>query len=560
MNLHIDAFLETLCEGLKSRTLTSCSRWAENRRMMGAPFDGPYSFKRHPWCREIHNSAAAWTIAMKAAQLGVTEVGINRAFYVLDKLRRDVLYVLPTKGGASDFSKARFSPALKLSPYLRDLFVDTNTVGLKSTGTNVLYIRGSRGESDLVSVPVSELILDEFDRMDKDALALALERLSGQIEKHIVAISTPTVPNKGIHKLFLTSTQEHFSFQCPHCNKWTEFIWPDCVEIIGDSVNDPRCEESYLKCKECKHKLDQKAKPEFLATGIWQPTDRRVLKEESRGFYINQLYSSTVTASEMVIAYHRGLGDEAMATQFHCSKLGVPFIGEGAQITDEMLEHCLKEHTINDLRPQTCGRVITMGVDQGKVGNISIVEWLFDRRPGSDINAAAIGKLLWFGKFVGESEEGWNYLDDLMREWQVLAAVVDADPFLNDARRFAKRFYGHVWLTQYRRGKTAREIAISEEDTGAPMARVDRTSWFGCVMGRFKANPPRILLPRDISLEYRDHIKSMVRTYKEDETGNLAATYENMGPDHYAHSLLYSEIGLALAPVGIGARNVGKVT
>ena len=259
----LDELREFVREGLRSNNLRSCSRWAEHRRVMGAPFNGPYGFARHPWCREIHDSQAAWTIAMKAAQLGVTETGINRAFFTLDQSKRDVLYVLPTALNASDFSKARFATALKLSPYLKNLFVDTNTVGLKSTGTNVLYIRGSRGDSNLKSIPVSELVLDELDEMDTHAVWLALERLSGQIEKHILAISTPTVPKYGIHKLYLQSTQEHFYFQCPHCSRWTELVWPDCVEIIGESVNDPRCKESFLKCRECKHRLDHEAKPSF---------------------------------------------------------------------------------------------------------------------------------------------------------------------------------------------------------------------------------------------------------------------------------------------------------
>ena len=554
----VDELRLTLGEGLRSSNLRSCSRWAEHRRVMGAPFNGNYGFLRHPWCREIHDSKAAWTIAMKAAQLGVTETGINRAFFTLDQSRRDVLYVLPTTLNASDFSKARFATALKLSPYLKDLFVDTNTVGLKSTGTNVLYIRGSRGDSNLKSIPVSELVLDELDEMDTHAVWLALERLSGQIEKHILAISTPTVPKYGIHKLYLTSTQEHFCFQCPHCGRWTELVWPDCVEIIGESVNDPRCQESFLKCKECKHKLDHEAKPEFLAGGKWQVTEPNASAEESRGFYINQLYSSTVTPGELVIAYHCGLGDEAANTEFHCSKLGVPFIGEGAQVTDEMIEACIKGHTINDTRPQIGGdRLITMGVDQGKIGYISVVDWLFDRHPGTDINAAAIGKLLWFGKFSGEE---WGYLDELMREWQVLACVVDADPFTNDARRFAKKFHGYVWLTRYRRGRTAKEVTLSEEETGAPFATVDRTNWLSCTLGRFKSNPPRILLPRDISLAYREHVKNLVRTYKKDETGNMAAEYVNTGADHFAHSLCYADIALSLAPISTGGENIGKVT
>jgi len=194
-----------------------------------------------------------------------------------------------------------------------------------------------------------------------------------------------------------------------------------------------------------------------------------------------------------------------------------------------------------------------MGVDQGKTGYISVVEWLFDRPPGSDINSAAIAKLLWFGHFP---EDGWDYLGDLMREWQVLACVVDADPNVNDARRFARKFRGYVWLTRYRRGQTAKEIAIQEEEAGAPFAIVDRTSWISCSLGRFKTKPSRILLPRDISLEYREHVKNLVRTYEKDDHKNLVATYVSTGADHYAHSLVYADIGLALAPVSSGGQDI----
>ena len=178
MNSLLDDLKLTFMEGVRSRTVKTCSRWAEHRRVMGSPFEGPYSFYHHPWCRAIHDSQSAFTVAMKAAQLGVTETGINRAFFTLDQLKRDVLYVLPTTLNASDFSKARFSGA-NLSPYLKNLFTDTNTVGLKSTGINSLYIRGSRGDSNLKSIPVSELVLDELDEMEQKAVWLALERLSG---------------------------------------------------------------------------------------------------------------------------------------------------------------------------------------------------------------------------------------------------------------------------------------------------------------------------------------------------------------------------------------------
>ena len=252
----INAMREAIADGMKSRTMTTCSRWSEHRRVMGEPFPGPYTFDRHPWCREIHDSTSTYNSTMKAAQMGVTEVAINRAFYTVDVLRKDVLYVLPTLNNASDFSKARFNTALLYSKYLKTLFTDTNTMGLKQAGGVNLYIRGSRGDANLKSIPVSTLILDEVNEMDQKHIWLADERLSGHVEKSVWTLSTPTVPKYGIHKLFEQGTQEHYMFKCPLCGKWTELVWPDCVEICGETVSDPRCKDSFLKCKECKGRLE----------------------------------------------------------------------------------------------------------------------------------------------------------------------------------------------------------------------------------------------------------------------------------------------------------------
>ena len=322
--------------------------------------------------------------------------------------------------------------------------------------------------------------------MDVKAIWLALERLSGQFEKHVTAISTPTVPNYGISKLFLSSTQEHFFFKCPCCSKMTELVWPDCIEIIGESVHDPRCKESFLKCKECGGRLEHAAKPDFLKYGKWVATAPNVDPAESRGFHVNQMYSSTVSPGELVIAYHRGLGDESAQVEFSNSKLGQPFIGDGAQVTDDMLESCLRSHTTHDARPDCGGkRLITMGADQGKWNYVSVVEWFVDTY-SNDINVAARGKLLWFGKFL---EDEFKTLDQLMREWQINYCVIDMDPAVMEARRFARRFHGFVSLCRYRRGQAAKEITVSDEDTGAPVATCDRTNWLSCTLGRFKTKP-----------------------------------------------------------------------
>jgi hypothetical protein len=326
------------------------------------------------------------------------------------------------------------------------------------------------------------------------------------------------------------------------------------VEIIGEHPTDVRCSQSFLKCKECKMRLEHQAKPEFLAGGQWEVTACNT-NPDVRGFHINQLYSFTVTPGELVVAYFRGFGDELAAKEFHNSKLGVPFIGDGAKVTDEMIERALKTHTMDAVRPSRGGnRLITLGVDQGKVSYAVACEWLFRVAPSKDLGAAAICKVLWVGKFM---EEDWGLLDQLMVEWQVMFAVVDADPQINEARRFARRFPGFVGLCRYRRGQTAKEIAVSEEDTGAPMLTVDRTSWLTAALGRFKMSPPQIWLPLDIPMEFREHVKNLVRTYQRDEHGNPVAVFVETGPDHFAHALTYAEIALPFAPQAVG-QNIGK--
>ena len=518
---------------------------------MGEPFPGPYGFKYHPWCRGITDSTASFNTAMKAAQMGVTEIAINRALYTVDVLKRDVLYVLPTLTNASDFSKARFSTALLNSPHLKTIFTDTNTVGLKQAGGVNLYIRGSRGDSNLKSIPVSTLILDEMDEMDQKQIWLALERLSGQLVKNVWALSTPTIPQYGVHRLFVQGTQEHFIFQCPRCNKWTEFIWPDCVEIIGETVSDPRCRESFLKCKECQGRIEQREKPSFLKDGKWEVTAHNA-DPDTRSFYVNQLYSFTVSPAEIVVAHFRGIGDEAASTEFHNSKLGMPYLGEGAQVDDTKIDACIRNHTKNDPKPVIGGeRFITMGIDQGKWNHIVVIEW-FIKEMSRDINVATVGKLLWEGKLLGAE---FDRLDQLMRDWQVLQCVIDADPEINEARRFARRFPGYVTLCRYRRGVTGKEISLTEDELGAPIATVDRTNWIDAALSRF--HTPRLLLPRDLSREFREHIKAEVRTYVKDEHKNPKAVYVETGPDHFCHALTYAEIALPLAASYVSNKSIG---
>lgn len=560
----MDELRKELQSQILGKSIQTPSRWAEKRRIMGPPFEGNYSFRYHPWCRELHDTKAIWNVSMKSAQAGFTEVGINLALYTVDVLRKNVLYVLPTLGDASDFSRSRFNPALRLSPYLKKVFTDTNNVSLKMANNTALYIRGSRGDANLKSLPVAVLILDELDEMDQSQIELAIQRLRGQPEKKVWYISTPTVPNHGVSLEYAKSTQEHFMFRCPGCNKIDEFRFPDSIEICGDSMNDPDCHKSFYKCTMCGYRykadfdsngfLRQDEKLMALTnTGHWQPTVTGV-DEDRRGFKINQLYSYTVSPYEVVVDYFKSQLNEFANQEFHKSVLGEPYIGEKAQVTDEMIDRVIKPYRRKELsvRPGQ-PRLITLGIDQGKWCYWVVCEWFYPAL-AIDLNNSATSRVLDAGKFY---EDEWDEIPDrLMHEWQVRSCMVDADPNIQSARKFARRFPGYVWLNRYRQGRSGKEMTIEDDGSYAPMAQVDRTNWLDITLGRFYAGTTE--LPCDLPGVFREHIKNLVRLYEEDKEGNPIAVYRNYGPDHYAHALNYAEMALPCAAAIVTNKNVKK--
>lgn len=563
MSQMMDWFKGELQTHITGKTITTPSRWAVKRRIMGEPFPGNYSFSYHPWCRELHDSTATWNVSMKSAQAGYTEVGINIALYTVDVLKKNVLYVLPTLGDASDFSKSRFNPALRMSDYLKGVFTDANNVGLKMAGNTSLYIRGSRGDANLKSIPVSVLILDELDEMDKSQIDLALQRLKGQPEKKVWFISTPTVHNHGVSLEFAKSTQEHFRFKCPGCSRMDEFTFPDSLKICGEDMNDPDCYKSYYQCTMCAYKYHHEYRDNrcfqdeklmaLTNTGIWEPTVSGT-DPDRRGFKINQLYSYTVSPAEIVMEYFKSLANNYSKQEFHKSVLGEPYVGEQSQVTDDMIVRAIKQYNCKQLAVKPGeGRMITMGLDRGKWCHYVIAEWFYPEFT-TDLNASAECRILDAGKFHEEDME--VYPDRLMHEWQVKACMVDMDPGPQEARRFARRFPGFVWLNRYREGRSGKEMTIDDDGSYAPVATVDRTNWLDISLGRFYAGS--IEIPMDIPRSFGEHIKALVREYEEDKHGNPVAKYENYGADHYGHALNYAEMALPCAASITTNQNIGR--
>jgi hypothetical protein len=329
-------------------------------------------------------------------------------------------------------------------------------------------------------------------------------------------------------------------------------------------MNDPDCYKSYYQCTMCNYQyktwddngfLRQDDKLQALCnTGHWQATVTDT-DPDRRGFKVNQLYSYTVSPAEIVIDYFKSMTNSFAKQEFHKSILGEPYIGEKSQVSDDMIARAIKRYSCKQLTPKPGeNRMITMGIDRGEWCNYVIAEWFYPSLC-LDLNTAAECRILDAGRFHQEDFE--MYPDRLMHEWKVRACVVDMEPGPQDARRFARRFPGFVWLSKYIVGRTGKEMVVEDDGNYAPVLKTDRTNWLDVCLGRFYSN--RIELPDDAPRGFGEHIKNLVRVYEEDNDGHPYALYRNFGkPDHYGHALNYAEMALPCAAAIATNTNIGK--
>ncbi len=537
-----EVFSSLIKVGLDRKSATSPSKWACLYRVLGGENAGSWNFDKFPWLVDMHNSTAPMNIGKKAAQMGFTETVLNLTFYRLDILNQDCLYILPTaKPAASNFSSSRVDAAVALSPHLTNLFSNIKNSQHKRAGSANLFIRGSRSRTDLKSDPINFLVFDELDEMNQDNVALGELRCSGQENYQIWKISTPTVVNKKIDLEYNFSTMERFIFPCPACGRQIEMIFPDSIIIRGEHHHDPECDKSIYICTECKSILPQEAKKDYIGKGTWIPFGNKDI--DTRGFYINQLYSYIRTPGDIAKAFLEGQIKPSAEQEFYNSRLGLPFVAEGTRVSTKNITNCIKDYVSG---PQD--GLITLGADIGRTKHHYVVlKWEIDKL-GFEINITSKPIALKIG--IATS---FNELGALMNEYQVNMAVLDSQPEYQKALEFCIKFAPHAKMCDYNTNR-ASNILLKIPDPFTPNITANRTLWIETALSRIINGT--IQLPKDTPSEFEEHLQNIFKRYGEDKHGNETSWYENTDPDHHVHALTYAEIALPLAAAHRTSKNI----
>jgi hypothetical protein len=534
--------------------------WAERYRRID---DRPFSLERFAPLAALYADPHPHLVVLKPAQRGVSEFAINLAAYALDcgaaawapaKNGLNVAYIFPTQGALGDFSKERFGGLKTEHPYLAGLFGGDSfdAVTFKQVRSSYLFLRGGWSVHALLSFSADVLILDEFDRMDSTAIALAVRRMAASDVRRRLDISTPTLPGRGIDGQYLQSDQRVYEQPCPACGEWITYDFFRDVHVAGVSYRDwqrydadrIRRSSVALVCPACHADLDAAGR---CAPGRWVATVPDVTT--IHGYKLPPLAYPMVDLTAYAVSAVSP--DPSEQQEFYRSDLGIPYEAGGSRVTAAMLS-ALSHDLPGGRLPEDRWTVTTMGVDVGARFHYRI----------SALGADRVRTVLAMG-----SVTSWDELDGLMARYRIRSCVIDALPELHACKTWADKYAGRVLRAFY---PTARALAgklfhVQEPGEGSSDGRIvqiNRTMALDRVYGVIAGAAERWPASIHNDPEVVAHLTAPIRVTHVGDDGQEQVTWEHIGPDHLSHATVYDLVaGVTLPSVtpGILLQGTAKI-
>lgn len=476
----------------------SIGDWAEKTPVI---LDGrPFTFERHEYLIEPYRDEHPYQVEMKAAQVGNTTKAMLRAIYAARFMEmRGVLYLFPSRTDVLDFSKSRITPLIEENPETIGAWIkDTDSAGLKRIWNTSLYLRGMQSRVGLKSIPVDFIVFDELDEAPQNAVDMAMERMGHSEFKIVAMLSNPTLPDYGIDKAFQQTDQRYWLLKCEKCGTHTclEDTFPDCLLEIGGRV--------IRACCKCHAELNP-------SVGEW--VAKRPSVTDRRGYHYTQLFSHYVDPADIL----RQFRTTNNLTDFYNLKIGNAYVEATNRLSvPEILSLCGNEGILSSDRGPCF-----MGVDQGKDLHVVIGKRHAEKK----------GKIVHLGVY-----RDWEELDPLMRGFNVSRCVVDALPETRNARAFAERHRGKVFLNYYQDRQKGR-YAWNEKDLTVSCNRTESLD-----ASHMEVMRGEVVFPKECEVvqEFARHLSNVAKKLEEDEdTGSKRYVYVKLGADHFRHAFNY---------------------
>lgn len=384
-------------------------------------------------------------VLMKCAQVGFTVMEMLATIYLGIKFGPCIVGMfLPDMNLAGLKSSERFMPIVRSVPSVHELMTQDapDGSGRKQGDGNVnrrridqaLFIFSwTSGRATTESIPMDVLSFDEVQEMTLEQIEKTYERVSASSLRFMLMGSTANWPDADIDFWYKKGTKHQFHTMCPTCgtSKPLDDYFPDCIKF--DPVRD-----IYRYVCPNGHWIDDTQAGEWRAEHperdrgpeIGVPLKERKLR--IRSIHFPQYLSPTISADEIITAYNTA----SDMKNFFNRKRGKPYVDPSqVPVTLEHLAACVAAGKAAGLQWKSRGRGCFMGIDQ--MGNYNVVvikERLADGRQA----VVHVEEVYDADPFLRCSA--------LMDAYDVAVCVVEINPNYNDAKRFAGRHKGRVFI------------------------------------------------------------------------------------------------------------------
>lgn len=440
-------------------------QWCERLERDGLKVDEhPFTLSNRPSMRFLYDLIPSTrkqaygrvVVMQKCAQVGFTVMEMLAAIYLALKFGPcKVGMYLPDMKLAGAKSTERFMPIVRTVPAAYERMVKDDTgarkkggegnVLIRNMGTSRFHFLWTSGKAMTESFPMDVLSFDEVQKMTQSDIEKTRERLSASKVRFTLMGSTANILDEDINAWFKKGTQHQFHTRCPSCGESNilDEYFPDCISYDPDR---PRViqradgteatvpgDYRYV-CHHCGGWIDDPQDGEWVAKN----PDAEIIS-----VHYPQFLSPTISPREIIEAYNTA--DDMK--EFYNHKLGKPF-NDPTQVPVnlEILNDCARLGMEAGLVWKPRARGTFMGIDQMGNFNVAIIK---ERLP--DGRQAVVHLEYIYTSPTKENPEAspFDRCDELMVQYGVQCCVIEMLPNYNDAKRFAQRHLGKVFLAAY---------------------------------------------------------------------------------------------------------------
>lgn len=483
----------------------------------------PCNLDKIPYVRGVYDDDCSTYVFRKGSQVAVTSWALAKALHGADELGMRWIYFLPTDSEMDDFVADRVRGVIEASPRLQSRMGSTDNVGLKKIGAGLVYFRGLWTKRRAKSVPADGLIFDEVDEINPENIAFGEDRVLASAWQMKIYLSVPSFSDTGIDKLFKETDQRFYLIRCSGCGSWNSIDEDFPLNFLPVSQSQKRSfpdkATHYRGCLKCQRRLE-------MTDGEWvakRPSEVR------HGYHVSRLVTLVYppdypnAATFLMDEFSRSQGSQARMARWEIAFRGYPYDGEGARITDELLNSLEGFEGFFYTGAQGC----FMGVDQGDNLDISIYQ-----RLGKDL------KLIYC-----EQTQQWDRLDDLMERYNITLAGIDGNPNRNSAKKFATKWKKRAFIQDFVGDQLQDRLTVFEGREECRWVTMDRTQSLDATVDFVESG--RLILPnrkkltgRDLTNyeRYRQHLRNLKSKIEETPTVPKRVYLRNV-PNHQGMAL-----------------------